>query len=64
MTQWREWRGGACPTNEQAEVMVKWACGFVSRHSYKAHQLRWTHKGDPFDIAAYQVVGLPEELAA
>jgi hypothetical protein len=58
VSTWREWHGGACPTDEKAEVRVRFASGHVGREAYKAGGLRWSRTGHPFDIAAYQVTSV------
>lgn len=58
--EWINWRGGACPIDGRAEVEVRFTCGHTSAHSHRAGKLRWTHAGEPFDIAAYRVTSVEE----
>jgi hypothetical protein len=60
---WRQHHGGACPTHEQAKVVCRYACGHQGKPT-RAGGLRWSHRGEPFDIVAYQVDDVPEEVKA
>lgn len=63
---WREWRGGSCATHPQAKVRLRYRgvdAFFESKWEYPAGRMRWTHKDEPGDIIAYQVVDIPPEAA-
>lgn len=51
---WIPWKGGECPVERRAVVMVKEKNGEVDTD--KAHFYDWHHTGSPFDIVTYRVV--------
>ena len=51
---WIPWKGGECPVERRAVVMVKGKNGEVDTD--KAHFYDWNHTGCPFDIVAYRIV--------
>jgi hypothetical protein len=61
MSLWREHHGGACPTDQNSLVRCRYASGWTSTHDQRAGGLVWTHRAEPFDIVAYQVVSVPQE---
>ncbi len=36
----------------------------ASKHEYAAGILNWRHRNDPGDIVSYQVLSVPEDVAA
>lgn len=63
MTAWRDHHGGACPTDPGATVRLRFASGWESKVEQVAGGFEWRRRGEPFDIVAYQVVGLPPEVS-
>ena len=59
---WRPHNGGACPTDPQALVRLRYASGWTSTHDQRAGGLVWTHRDQPFDIIEYQVTSVPQEV--
>lgn len=53
---WRLHATSRCPVNAEAIVRVQFKGGHVSQREYPAGKLKWEQRGNPFDIAAYQVV--------
>lgn len=51
---WIPWKGGECPVERRAVVMVKGKNGDVDTD--KAHFYDWNHTGSSLDIVAYRVV--------
>ena len=62
MSAWRDHHGGACPVHPQAMVLLDYRSGWKSLVEQRAGGFVWTHRNDPFDIVAYQVVSVPEEV--
>jgi hypothetical protein len=56
--------GGACPCHPEALVTVQYANGYCSGNPLRAAGLRWSRRDDPWDIAAYFVLDVPEEHRA
>ena len=54
--------GSACPCHPEAMITVTYACGYNSGKPLRAGSLRWSQKGDPFDIAEFAVLDVPEEF--
>lgn len=63
MSAWRDHSGGACPTHGDATVRVRFRNGRESAE-YAAKGLVWTYRGGDFDIVAFKVLSVPEEIAA
>ena len=51
---WIPWKGGECPVERRAVVMVKGKNGEVDTD--EAHFYDWHHTGSALDIIAYRVV--------
>lgn len=51
---WIPWKGGECPVERRAVVMVRGKNGEVDTD--KAHFYDWHHTGSSIDIVAYRVV--------
>jgi hypothetical protein len=43
---------GRKPKTGERLLRVKFRCGLVSRFTYAASALRWSHTGSPFDVVA------------
>ena len=54
----------ACPCHPDCQVIVKYANGYCSNKPMRAGGLRWNRRGEPFDIASFEVVDGPQEEAA
>lgn len=61
---WHPNPGGSCPVHEDAVVRVKFSCGRLSAHEYRAGGLNWSLRSWPYDIANYQVVSSPADEEA
>jgi hypothetical protein len=61
LSQWREHRGGACPTDPNSMVRLRYAGGWESKIDHRAGGMDWSHSRDDWDIIAYQVVSVPQE---
>lgn len=49
---WHQNRGKA-PRDKSALLAIEWACGWVSKWTYTANQLRWDLSGSDFDIGRF-----------
>jgi hypothetical protein len=58
VSRWRTHDGGACPVHEKAEVRVRWRNGTLATKDCPAGNLRWSNKGDDYDIAEFQVTSV------
>ena len=45
---------GKKPATGERELEVLFRCGRVSKHRYRADQLRWSIEKHPFDIVGYR----------
>lgn len=52
--EWIEWRGGACPVRNGADVEMRFRDGYVSRDE-DPQGWDWYHLGSICDIVAYRV---------
>lgn len=53
---WLSHKGRGCPVSPTTKVSPQYRCGCIPKHVHEAQQLRWSHKGEPFDIMAYLIV--------
>lgn len=51
----------SCPCHPEAKVILTYASGHIGK-PIRAGSMRWTRKGEPFDITGYEVVSLPDEV--
>lgn len=49
--------GRGCPVSPETRVRAQYRCGHITKRTYEAHKLRWSHKGEVGDIMAYLVKG-------
>ena len=54
---WTLHKGRGCPVAPSTKVRPQYRCGHISKYTYEAQQLRWSHKDEPGDIMAYMVMG-------
>lgn len=67
MSGWKDHRGGACPVHHDTIVRLRFRGfdkPFESRNTYPAGRLRWSRRDEAGDIIAFQVIEIPEDLAA
>lgn len=56
--------GGRCPVRDDANVIVQFRNGIISKHIREASKWRWLKWPDgmhDFDIVSYSIVGKPKE---
>lgn len=64
ISEWRDHKGGACPTHESAIVQILLRGAerpIVGRQRHEAGKLRWTHRDDCGDIIKFRVLEVPKE---
>lgn len=61
---WREHRGGACPVDGRVMVRLRFREGAESKEPARAGAFVWADRGQPFDIVAFLVEEVPEEVRA
>lgn len=55
MSDWIEWKGGACPVDDDTKVWLKFRGGGVDCTGPLARRFYWCHDGGPSDIIAYRL---------
>lgn len=55
MSDWIEWKGGACPVDGDTKVWLKFHGGGVDCTGPLARLFDWCHDGGPSDIIAYRL---------
>jgi hypothetical protein len=62
LSPWRDHNGGDCPTHPEAKVRFRFRNGWEPSEDRRAGAYVWRHRGWEFDVVAYRVVGVPQEI--